>query len=92
MQAILTYKTKVKQFADNGGQYIDYKKSYSRRECNLKPHEHAYYNSDLFPSMLNRAARAAQQNKEWCRLEDLPECITLDTSKFLAVVTVRVEL
>lgn len=92
MQATLTYKTKVKNFADNGGRYIDYKKSCDRKDCNLKPHEHAYYNSDLFCSILNRAAKIAQDNKTWCRIEELPECITLDETGFLAVVKVQITI
>lgn len=90
--ATLTYKTKVREFADNGGRYIDYKKTFSRHDCNLKPCDHDYYNCDMFPGMLNRAATAAQGNKTWCRLEDLPECITLDDSGFLAVVTIHITI
>lgn len=92
MNAIITYKTKIKDFADNGGKYIDYKKTFGRADCNLRPHEHSYYNSDMFPAMLNRAALKAQNNKQWCRIEDLPSCIVVDDSKFMAVVTMTIEI
>jgi hypothetical protein len=38
--------------------------------------------------MLNGAYQKVIKNKEWCRLSQLPENVKVDTSNFLAVVTV----
>lgn len=92
ISAVICYKTKIKSFADNEGEYIDYKVNVTKSDCNLKPHEHAYYNCDMFNSMLKRATLSAQNNKTWCRLSELPENITIDTSKFMAVVTIKIEV
>lgn len=85
---VIQYKTKVKQMAD-GREYIDYKKKLDRKDTPLKPHEHTYYNCDLFPSMLTRAALRAQNNRTWCYVDELPAGITIDTTGFLAIVTIN---
>jgi hypothetical protein len=95
VQATVNYKVKVRQIGYAGQDtvpMIDYKKSISRRDCNLKPHQHAYYNSDLFPAMLNRAVAKATNGKGWSRLSELPEAVSVDTSGFLATVTIRIEV
>lgn len=47
-----------------------------------------YSNSDLFPSILNRAALEANGEESTIAISDaLPERITVDTSRFLHVVT-----
>ncbi len=89
--ATITFKTKVRKIDEGDGttsEYIDYKRDVSRRDCDLKPHQHTYYNSDLFPGMLRSAYATATNGREWIRLKDLPSCVTVDTSKFLATVTV----
>lgn len=89
--ATITFRTKVRTIRNADGtqsQYIDYKRTVTRRDCDLKPHQHTYYNSDFFPSMLQRAYATATNGREWVRLKDLPACVTVDTSKFLATVTV----
>ena len=68
--------------------YIEFKREVRRADCSMRNHEHTYYNSDLFPSMLNRIHKQLTNNKEWCSLTSLPEHVTIDTSKFLAVVTI----
>ena len=88
----IEYKTKVRQIRESDdtlSDYIDYKRVLTRRDCDLKPRQHTYYNCDMFPSMLNRAHKTATNGREWCRLRDLPECVKIDTSKFLAVVTIE---
>ncbi len=93
--ATVTYKAKVREMlnaADAVVPYVDFKRTLSRRDCDLKPHTHDYYNSDLFPAMLNGAYRAAIGNREWCELSALPAGVTVDTSGFLATVTVRLEV
>ncbi|WP_224962603.1 hypothetical protein [Geomonas subterranea] len=86
-QLIIQYKTKVKKMA-NGREYIDFKKTLDRKDTPLKPHEHTYYNSDLFPSIIRRAALKAQNNRAWCYVDELPAGISLDATGFLAVVTI----
>lgn len=67
---------------------IRLKKTLTRTDCNLKSHEHDYYNSDLFPSMLNRHYQTVTGGRDYLYLDSLPEGITVDTSGFLAVVQV----
>ena len=91
MKAI-TYKTKVRKLIESDGSesdIIDYKRELTRRDCNLKPHEHNYYNSDLFPAMLNGVYQNAIERKQWVRLAKLPEGVAVDASGFLAVVTIQ---
>ena len=92
--ALITFKTKIRQMHVNGGKapYVEYKRAVSRRDCDLKPHQHDYYNSDMFPSMLQRAYDAAIEKREWQYIDRLPPNVDCDASGFLAVVTVRVEV
>jgi hypothetical protein len=90
--ATIIYKVKVKEFADNGGLYFDYKKTIGKVDCNLKPHHHDYYNSDMFASILNKAYNTAINNKRWCRVAELPETVKIDLSGFFAIITVSVLL
>lgn len=85
---IVRYKTKVQHMGD-GREYITFKKNLDRRDTPLKPHEHTYYNSDLFPSMLRRAALRVQNNRAWCYVDELPAGITIDNTGFMAVVTLN---
>ena len=95
--AIITYKSKVRQMHTDSGlaDYVDFKANVSRRDCNLRPHQHDYYNADMFPSMLNRAHMAATKTSEykrWQLLSELPEGVTVDTHGFLATITVQVNV
>jgi hypothetical protein len=86
------YKTKPYKIWEDEKTFrlaINFKQELGRTDCNLKPHEHSYYNSDLFAGMLKRAAREAQQGRSWQYLDSLPDCITVDTSRFLAVVRIQ---
>ena len=83
----IEYKAKIKEMAD-GRKYINYKKKLNRIDCLLKPHEHSYYNCEMFPSILNRSALKAQNNRTWCYIDELPEGITINRSGFLAVVSI----
>lgn len=89
--AIIKYKVKVKSMQD-GREYIDYKKTITRTDCNLKPCDHSLYNSDLFRQVLARGHNAAVNNKSWTYLDSLPESVTVDNSSFLATVTVSVQI
>jgi hypothetical protein len=71
--------------------YIEFKKSVSRADCNLKPSDHDYYNTDLFDGMLRGAVKEVQQGREWQYLDKLPAGITVDNTKFLAVVTIYLQ-
>ena len=53
---------------------------------------HQYYNFDGFPAMLKGATKAAIGGKEWSRLSDLPPCVAVDTSGFLATVTISIQV
>jgi len=50
----------------------------------------SYANSDLFPSMLARIKTDTFNGKEYLRLDQVPECVTVDSSGFLAVVSFEV--
>ena len=92
MPATITFRTKVRTitFADGSDPQpcIDYKRAVDRRDCSMRPHEHTFYNSDMFPLMLQRAYDVAIRGRKWCRLNELPPSVVVDTSKFLANVTV----
>jgi hypothetical protein len=88
----ITFKTKIRTMLDSDNkplEYIEYKRKVSRANCNLRPHEHSYYNSDLFPSMLQRAYDKAIGNREWIALDKLPANVKLDRA-FLSTVTVEI--
>lgn len=64
-----------------------------RRHCDMpafRTHTRfgAYSNSDLFKSMLRHALTAAGIG-EYIRLDQLPECVTVDASGFLASVSIH---
>ncbi len=88
----IQFKTKVRELEESDGtrsRYIEFKRKLTKSDCTLKPHEHSYYNSDLFPAILNRVyRRIIGEHTEWKRLTDLPEGVSVDTSKFLAIVTI----
>ncbi len=92
--ALVEYKTKVKKLHDGDSivDYVEFKRVLSRSDCNLNACQHDYYNSDLFIGMLNGAYKNALKNQQWARISDLPASVTIDTSKFLAVVTVKIEV
>jgi hypothetical protein len=83
----IEYRVKVRKMED-GREYIDYKKKLNRSDCLLKPHEHAYYNCDMFPSILTESALNVQNNRTGCYLDELPQGVSVDTTAFLAVVNI----
>lgn len=96
VEAIISYKIKVKLLGnfdnDQKEEYIVYKKDIGCKDCNLQPHQHDYYNSDLFPGMLKRAHAKATGGRGWCKLSELPEGVTVTKEGFLAKVEVKVML
>ena len=86
---IIQYKTKVKKFSD-GRKYIDYKKTIEKKDFVGKPHEHNLYNSDLFKNCMNRCYKAIiGEYKRWEFIDSLPHGVSIDTSGFLAIVTIN---
>lgn len=67
----------------------------ARRHCDMAafrthPRFRSYANSDLFPGMLARAVANAGV-KSTLRLDTLPPAVTVDTSGFLATVTINLD-
>lgn len=89
MNYTITYKTKVKNLS-TGEQFIDYKKTVTRKDCDLLPHQHPMYNSDFFGGILNKAHKKAINNRDWCRLSELPSNVSIDTTGFLAEVSIKI--
>lgn len=91
--AFATYRVKVRTMIDGDKErkYIDFKKKLGKIDCNLKPHQHAYYNSVFFDGMLNQAHRKATGERDWQYLDALPDTVKVDTSGFLATVTVSLD-
>jgi hypothetical protein len=50
----------------------------------------SYANSDLFPGMLARIRKDLLNGRAFLRLSDLPPNVTIDTSGFLARVSIEV--
>lgn len=66
-----------------------------RRHCDMhafRTHRRygSYANSDLFPSMLRRAVKAAGV-PDYIRLDRIPPSVTVDESGFLANVTIQID-
>jgi len=84
---------KVKPYAIIDGEKermaFNWKKELSRVDCNLKNHEHDYYNSDLFPRILNEFYRGIKgKYRAWSFVDELPEGVMIDCSSFLAKVKI----
>jgi hypothetical protein len=93
MAATITFKAKVETMRsmedDVLYQYVT-APVLTRRHCNmdawrLHPKFGAYANSDFFPGVLAKIRR--EHLNGFIRLDRLPEHVTIDTSGFLAVVT-----
>lgn len=50
----------------------------------------SYANSDLFPAMINRELERLGIRRLAIDLENVPECVSVDQSGFLAAVTIEV--
>lgn len=88
----ITFKTKPFIVDDNGKDRlaINFKKTVSRADCSLKPHQHTYYNSNLFPRMLQMAYEKAKgEYRTWAFIDELPQGFTINNSKFLATITME---
>lgn len=95
-QATITFKGKVEtlQYVDGTVASVRVKvPTLERRHCDMHafrihPRYGSYANSDLFPSMLARIKR--ERLGEYIKLSAIPEGVTVDTTGFLAVVTISV--
>ncbi len=91
IQHVICYKVKPFIIDDNGRDRlaIKFKKEVTRKDCSMRNHEHAYYNSELFPRMLQRAYEKIKgEYREWAYIDDLPKGVECDTKGFLAIVTI----
>lgn len=92
MQPTIEFKCKIIDVQD--GETIrkgfSWKKKVQKVDCNLRPQDHAFYNSDMFIGMLNRAYRKiiGGEYADFCFIDNLPDNVALDASGFLARVTV----
>jgi hypothetical protein len=93
--AKITFKAKVQEMDPflGGYQYVTVPKL-ERRHCDMHafrihPKFGSYANSDLFPNILARQREALFGSNGRLRLDAIPENVTVDTSGFLAVVTIE---
>jgi predicted component of viral defense system (DUF524 family) len=87
----ITFKTKpyIVWDGDIKRTAITFKKEINKTDTNIKPHEHRYYNANMFKGMLNKTYKQIiGEYKTWAFIDAMPANVSIDTSKFLAVVTV----
>jgi len=95
--ATIEFKGKVQQmFFVDGSLSYEYiaVPELKRAHCDMAafrthPKYRSYANSDMFSGMLKRI-KSATFKGGMLKLGELPECVKVDTSKFLAVVTITV--
>lgn len=92
----IEFKTKpykVHECGDNRDEIwfaIDFKKKVGKSDTNLNPCDHKHFNVAHFDQILNREyRRIIGEYKNWAYLNELPEGVSVDASKFLAVVTIE---
>jgi hypothetical protein len=95
----IKFKAKVKtcHYTDESKtfEFIEIPKSLGKRHCDMSAFRcHSYFssyaNSDFFTGILGRYLKSIGITKGYFRLDDLPQNVTVDNSKFLAVVTISV--
>jgi hypothetical protein len=93
----ITFKAKVKDAVYMGEDKVDHQyidiPNLKKHHCNMNEfHSHkrwgGFSNSDLFESILQRIKNEVFGGDK-LRLDAIPEGVSVDTSKFLAVVTFR---
>ena len=98
--ATITFKTKVKEFwnvdGSSDGKYVNIPE-FTRAHCDMAefrrhPRFGGIANSTLFPNALKRIRRDVLRSdyRGYVRLSDIPENMNIDTSGFLAVVTITI--
>lgn len=96
--ATITFKAKAETIFDmDDTPLYDYiiVPQFGRRHCDMAAFRvHPKYgglaNSDLFQGVLNKIRKDTLNGRAWLRLDQLPENVKVDRSKFLAVVTIEV--
>lgn len=96
--AKVQFKAKVQEiFFSDGRLYRRFVKipKLARRHCDMPafrshPRYGAFANSDLFPSILERVRRGLGGQTAALDLNALPDNVTVDSSGFLALVTIDV--
>jgi len=97
--ARITFKTKVRDIWNADGTEVEFQvvdvPELKRSHCDMNAfRQHrkhgSYANSDLFPAILRRIKMDITKPGGWMKLGELPDNVTVDTSGFLAVVTVEV--
>ncbi len=98
--AKITFKTKIREFwnvdGSSDGKYFtvpEFKSTYCDMAAFRKhPKFGGIANSALFPNALKKIRRDILRSdyRDFIRLSDMPKNVTVDTSGFLAVVTVEV--
>lgn len=94
--ATITFRGKVEtlRYADDSIASVRIKvPTLERRHCDMAafrahPKYGSYANSDLFPGMLARIKR--ERLGDFIKMDAIPEGVAVDTSGFLAVVTIAV--
>lgn len=92
----ITFKVKTEQFQDANDLRIKegfkLKKSLTKNDCTLKPHQHSFYNSDLFAGILNRKYKELVNNNTLLFVDNLPEHIKIINQGFLSLVKIELPL
>lgn len=97
MSATIQFKTKLVEveYMEGGHAFTQINvPQFTKAHCDMpafRKHKRWGYvaNSQLFPNVLKRLRQDVAPHG-WLKLEDLPENVTVDTSKFLALVTITI--
>ena len=95
MQAIINFKTKVKNYS-NGGEYFKMKVGWSRHDIeNVRElSSHWGINSDLMPQIINRGIMQAMGKNnipDYITVETMPECIKIERG-FLSTIRIAIDI
>lgn len=97
MNATIEFKAKVKRTHYSDGSGYDYVQipEFDRKHCDMNafrshPKYGSYANSDLFKGMLRRIRTERFGNSLLLKLNEIPDGVQVNTSGFLAVVTISV--
>lgn len=97
--ATITFKAKAVEFknCDGTGQHLRVQvPTLTRKHCDIEafrrhPRYGAWANSDLFPGMLKKIRdQVVAGHGDWIRLDNPPPGVGVDTSGFLAKITIEV--
>ena len=92
MTHYITYKVKIDNYQHVAS--MDFKpgfkvkKTVTKTDCTMKNSDHKYYNSDLFPKILNNQHKVETRDRPVLFLDDLPNGITVENQGFLSLVKI----